>query len=147
MTTYRITHCKEFEDDSEYTWDVISSSRRNIPLVEARDENGGSIGDAAGKGGAPFYLVFAEDWFADGEVIVGEKNEVYPCRILGDVRMEGTNAVYKVELMGGITSGMPAEELQTGKRFSVEYAPVERELSRKVGDRLISYVTLQLIAA
>ena len=83
----------------------------------------------------------------DGEVIVGEKNEVYPCRILGDVRMEGTNAVYKVELMGGITSGMPAEELQAGKRFSVEYAPVERELSRKVGDRLISYVTLQLIAA
>lgn len=49
--------------------------------------------------------------------------------------------------MGGVTSGMPAEELQAGKRFSVEYAPVERELSRKVGDRLISYVTLQLIAA
>ena len=48
--------------------------------------------------------------------------------------------------MGGIVDGMPAEELQTGKRFSVEYAPVERELSRKVGDRL-TYVTLQLIAA
>ena len=31
---------KEFADDSEYTWDVIGSSRRNIPLVEARDENG-----------------------------------------------------------------------------------------------------------
>ena len=139
---------KEFEDDSEYTWDVISSSRRNIPLVEARDENGSTIiTGVAGEGGAPFYLVFGEDWWADGEVIVGEKNEVYPCRILGDVRMEGTNAVYKVELMGGVTSGMPAEELQAGKRFSVEYAPVERELSRKVGDRLISYVTLQLIAA
>ena len=148
MTTYRITHCKEFEDDSEYTGDVISSSRRNIPLVEARDENGTKIeSGVAGEGGAPFYLVFGEDWWADGEVIVGEKNEVYPCRILGDVRMEGTNAVYKVELMGGVTSGMPAEELQAGKRFSVEYAPVERELSRKVGDRLISYVTLQLIAA
>jgi hypothetical protein len=126
---------KEFEDDSEYTWDVISSSRRNIPLVEARDENGNTITEGvAGEGGAPFYLVFGEDWWADGEVIVGEKNEVYPCRILGDVRMEGTNAVYKVELMGGVTSGMPAEELQAGKRFSVEYAPVERELSRKVGD-------------
>ena len=148
MTTYRITHCKEFENDSEYTWDVQSSSRRNIPLVEARDENGTKIDSgAAGEGGAPFYLVFGEDWWGDGEVIVGEKNEVYPCRILGDARMEGTNAVYKVELMGGITSGMPAEELQAGKRFSVEYAPVERELSRKVGDRLISYVTLQLIAA
>lgn len=85
---------KEFEDDSEYTWDVISSSRRNIPLVEARDENGNTITTGvAGEGGAPFYLVFGEDWWADGEVIVGEKNEVYPCRILGDVRMEGTNAV------------------------------------------------------
>ena len=31
---------KEFEDDSEYYWDVIGSSRRNIPLVEARDEAG-----------------------------------------------------------------------------------------------------------
>lgn len=47
--------------------------------------------------------------------------------------------------MGGITAGMPAERLQAGERFSVEYAPVERALSRKVGDRL--NVTLQLIAA
>ena len=31
---------KEFETDDEYTWDVIGSSRRNIPLVEARTEAG-----------------------------------------------------------------------------------------------------------
>ena len=31
---------KEFDSDEEYYWDVIGSSRRNIPLVEARDENG-----------------------------------------------------------------------------------------------------------
>ena len=31
---------REFEDDNEYYWDVIGSSRRNIPLVEARDEDG-----------------------------------------------------------------------------------------------------------
>lgn len=35
--------------------------------------------------------------------------------------------------MGGITTGIPADQLIPGKRFSVEYAPVERELSRKVG--------------
>ena len=29
----------------------------------------------------------------DGEVIVGNLNEVYPMRVLGDPRMEGTNAV------------------------------------------------------
>lgn len=128
---------REFDDDSEYFWDVIGSSRRNIPLVEARDENGTEITSTStnvGVGTSPFYLVFAEDWFADGEVIVGNLNQVYPFRILGDARMEGTNAVYKVELMGGITSGCPAERLLAGERFSVEFAPVEKEMSRKVGD-------------
>lgn len=127
---------KEFDTDDEYTWDVIASSNRNIPLVEARNEEGQVIGpnDMAGVGGAPFYVVFAEDWFADGNQIVGEKNEVYPLRILGDPRMEGTNAVYKVELLGGVTTGMPGEELQMGKRFSDDFSPVEKELSRKVGD-------------
>lgn len=128
---------REFDDDSEYFWDVIGSSRRNIPLVEARDENGTVITSTStnvGVGTSPFYLVFAEDWFADGEVIVGNLNQVYPFRILGDARMEGTNAVYKVELMGGITSGCPAERLLAGERFSVEFAPVEKEMSRKVGD-------------
>lgn len=90
---------REFEDDNEYYWDVIGTSRRNIPLVEARDENGTPIEDRddatsnVGVGTAPFYLVFPEDWFADGEFIVGELNEVYQFRILGDPRMEGTNAV------------------------------------------------------
>ena len=97
---------KEFESDDEYTWDVVGSSRRNIPLLEARDEDGNVVADKVassgaymvGAGTAPFYLVFAEDWFADGEYIVGNLNEVYQFRILGDPRMEGTNAVYKVEL-------------------------------------------------
>lgn len=83
----------------------------------------------------------------DGEVIVGNLNQVYPFRILGEPRMEGTNAVYKVELMGGNTTGCPSERLLAGERFSIEFAPVEKEGSRKVGDRLITYVTLQLIAA
>lgn len=62
---------REFEDDNEYTWDVIGSSKRNIPLVEARDENGDPVSAKedtymVGAGTAPFYLVFPEDWFADG---------------------------------------------------------------------------------
>lgn len=63
---------KEFESDEEYTWDVVASSRRNIPLVEARDENGEVVednGQMVGAGTAPFYLVFAEDWFADGRLV------------------------------------------------------------------------------
>ena len=140
---------KTFDSDEEYTWDITGSALRNIPLVEARDVDGNVVTSSSGNvgvNGDPFYLVFAEDWFADGEVVVGERNEVYPIRILADGRNEGTNTVYRCEVMGGITTGIPAEELLAGKRFSVEYAPVEREFSRKVGDRL-SYVTLQLIAA
>lgn len=126
---------KTFDTQEHYTWEVIGSSRRNIPILEGRDESGtvqtsGNIG----VGGLPFYLVFPEDWFADGNVIVGELNELYPIRILGDAKVEGTNYVYKCELMGGVTTGIPVSETSTGKRFSVEYSPVEEELSRGVGD-------------
>lgn len=128
---------REFENDEEYTWEVIGSSRRNIPLLEARDEDGVVVednGKMIGAGTTPFYLVFPEDWFADGEFIVGNLNEVYQFRVLGDARMEGTNAVYKVELAGGNTEGVPAERLLAGEKFSIEAAFVESELSRKVGD-------------
>ena len=129
---------KEFADDTEYTWDVIGSSRRNIPLVEARDENGTVITDSyptnVGIGTTPFYLVFAEDWFAFGEVILGNLNEVYQFRIIDEPRAEGTNFVYKVELLGGNSTGVPVERLLEGERFSVETAYVEKELSRGVGD-------------
>lgn len=56
---------KEFEDDSEYTWDIIGSSRRNIPLVEARTADGTVVTKdmTVGAGFEPFYLVFPEDWF------------------------------------------------------------------------------------
>ena len=126
---------REFDTADEYTWDVVGSTRQNIPLIEARDENGSQVTSGmVGAGTAPFYLVFGKDWFADGEYIVGELNEVYQFRILGDARMEGTNAVYKVELAGGNTEGCPAERLQAGELFSIEAAFVEAEMSREVGD-------------
>lgn len=61
---------KVFDTDDEYTWDVISSSRRNIPLVEARHIDGTDVAetDYAGIGGEPFYVVFAEDWFAKPKI-------------------------------------------------------------------------------
>lgn len=119
---------------------VIGSSRRNIPLVEARDENGNIVTSESGMIGAntaPFYLVFGEKWFAMGEVIVGNLNEVYPFRILEEPKEEGANYCYKVEVMAGNSNGVPAERLLAGERFSIEYAPVESELSRGVGGRLI----------
>lgn len=127
---------KEFDSDDEYTWQVIGSMVKNLPLVEARTLDGTIVADNVnvGANGEPFYVVFDEDLFADGAVIVGELNEIYPLRILGDGYREGTNIRYKVQLMGGVIGGMPGEQLQPGKRFSKEYAPVEREFSRKVDD-------------
>lgn len=128
---------KEFEDDNEYYWNLAGSNRRNITLLEARDEDGVTVEDGMtniGPNTSPFYLVFPEDWFSDGEVIVGNLNQVYQFRILGPARMEGANAVYKVELMGGNTTGCPAERLLSGEKFSIEYAPVESSWSRKVGN-------------
>lgn len=128
---------KEFDSDDEYTWDVIGASSRNIPLIEARDADGNVITEDyptnVGANGDMFYLVFGEDWFPDGVVIVGELNEVYPIRVLGDGRPEGTNTVYRCEVFSGVTTGIPVEQLMAGKRFSIEYAPVSKDLSRGVG--------------
>ena len=78
------------------------------------------------------------------EIIVGELNEIYPIRIIADPRKEGVNTVYKCQLTGGVTTGIPIDQLQPGKRFSVEYAPVSRGLSRKVGDvRFTSPVSMR----
>jgi len=132
---------KDFDTSDEYTWDVVGSTRQNIPLVEARDENGTVVtanSGNVGAGTAPFYLVFGKDWFADGEFIVGNLNEIYQFRILGNPRMEGTNAVYTVELAGGNEDGVPAERLLEGELFSIEAAFVEAEMSREVGDARFS---------
>ena len=128
---------REFDTADEYTWDVVGSTRQNIPLLEARNENGEVVTATdgnVGAGTAPFYLVFGKDWFADGEYIVGNLNELYQFRILGDARMEGTNAVYCVELAGANEDGVPAERLLAGELFSIEAAFVEAEMSREVGD-------------
>lgn len=92
---------REFESHDDYYWDVIGAVRRNIPLVEARREDGTPVeagSDNVGVNTAPFYLVFDEDYFGDGEIIVGNLNQVYPMRILGPAQYEGSRAVYKVEL-------------------------------------------------
>ena len=126
---------KEFETDDEYTWDVTATTRRNIPLIEARNIAGETIkvGDTAGANGEEFYLVFGEDWFFNQEIIHGNLNEKYPLLIKGKPRYEGSNVLYCVELANGTNSGMPGSRLQLGERFSYSHAVVSRGLSRKVG--------------
>lgn len=127
---------KEFDNDSEYYWEIIGTTRRNIPLAFAVDEFGSVVTNASanvGVGIAPFYLYFEEEYFFDGEYIVGNY-DVYKFRILGDAVKEGAYVKYKVELGSNTPEGVPAERLLAGERFSVEAAYVESDLSRKVGD-------------
>ena len=129
---------REYEDDSELFWDIVTSSRRNIPLVEARKADGTVITNTSGNVGEnfePFYLVFGTDWFAEGEVLWGNLNETYPVIVKEAGRAEGTNTVYLVEPYGAEgANGIPAERLLAGEKFSWAYAPVEDNFSRKVGD-------------
>lgn len=131
------TSVRVFDNDEEFTWRMTGTTYKNIPLVEARDENGTVINSGTsgniGQGATVIQLVFPEAYFADQEVIVGELNEYYQFRILGEPVMEGSYAVYDVELMAGAETGIPAERLLPGERFSEEFALVEKELSRKAG--------------
>jgi hypothetical protein len=127
---------KYFEADEDITWKLIGSPRKNLPLVEARKFDGTVVtaitSGMVGANEEPFYLTFGEDYFFDGNILFGEKNELYTMRVLGDARLEGTRYVYKVELMGA-HDGIPAKELVPGKRFSGHWNPVEKDMSRKVG--------------
>ena len=142
LNTYlsREVPVREYEDDSELFWDVVTSSRRNIPLIEARRADGTKVDkavstDNVGIGYEPFYLVFPVDWFALGEVLWGNFNELYPVIVKEAGRVEGTNVVYCVEPFGAnLAGGIPVDRLLPGEKFSWGYAPVEDNFSRKVGD-------------
>lgn len=123
---------KEFDSDLDYTWELESQALDNIPLIEARI-NGAAVTatSQAGLSNTEFDLVFAKDWFSDGEKIVGEQNEVYPI-IIKSTTYEGTNVVYTCELLtGDNTLFIPYAEISGGQLFSAEYAPVERTMSER----------------
>lgn len=128
---------KEFADDSEYTWDLVGSYKRYTTLVEARDENGNVISNSAsgvvGKSGVPFYLVFSEQYFAEGESITGKKGSYYMFKIMEEPISEGSNVVYKVCLTNGADTGVEKKDLGSGEKFTFFGSSVSNQLSRKAG--------------
>lgn len=126
---------KVLDTDDDFLWRLAGSSERNIPLVEARWQGAvvtsGTTNVGAGRG--TFELVFAEKYFTDVHDIVGEKPDTYRIKIVDDPRPEGTNWVYTCEVFGAEDSllGIPGEELTAQKRFSIEGALIEDELSIK----------------
>jgi hypothetical protein len=129
---------KRVDNDDDYTWKLIGADDRNIPLLFAYVSTPSSpvvTGDTGvGADGSIIYLVFAEKYFSDVNVIVGEKNEVYQLRVIDEPTRGAEGWHYKTQLMGFNASGMPGSELVAGKRFSKEFSPVEDTMSVKGGD-------------
>jgi hypothetical protein len=128
---------KRLENDDDFTWKLIGSDDRNIPLLYAyvtayTPLTGSDTG--VGADGDVFYLVFNEKYFTDVNIIVGEKNEVYQIRVVDEPEKIADGWSYKCQLMGRNASGMPGSELIPGKRFSKEFSPVEDTMSVKGGD-------------
>lgn len=134
------TYLNQFEplyldSDDDFQWELQGSGDRNIPLVQA-SINGTAVTstDKPGINFTRFTLTFAEQFFSDVNLIVGEKNEAYPMRIVDAPKPNGSNWDYEVELMtGDPTLFVPSTELAAGKRFSKEWSPVEQTLSKKGG--------------
>lgn len=133
-TTLSALPTKFVDTDDDFTWKLVGASERNIPLVEAREDGAVVSSGNVGVNGSEFELVFAEKYFSDVNVLVGEKNELYQFRVMDEPEQEGTNYVYRVTLMGAAASGVPYTEVVAGKRFSKDFSPVEDTLSIKGGD-------------
>ena len=130
---------KVLDDEGDFTWKLVGSHERNIPLIEARwegsvvDEN--TVGVGADRGVIEF--VFGEKLFTDVHVIAGERPDLYQYRVLEDPKPEGPNRYcYQMEVWGGeeTLAGVPGDELLNGHLFSVEGSPVERTMSIKGSD-------------
>lgn len=133
MDAYMSDNTLTLDTDDDYTWQLIGTAKKNLPLVEARI-NGTAIvaTDKPGLNNTEFELVFEEDYFFDDQIIVGHKNEAYPIQIVGDPTREGSNFVYRCRLFSGDSEAfVPYDELVAGKRFSKEWTLVEQTLSKK----------------
>ena len=123
------------ETDDEWRWKLHGHAEKNLPLVKCSLSTGGTAvatTDFVGANGTEFYLTFNEPYFSGNSQIVGEMNEMYPILILGEPIAVGGYYEYKCKLNSSDQNlFIPYEEVQAGKRFSEEFAPVERTLSRK----------------
>jgi len=123
------------ESDDDFRWRLQGDSEKNIPLVSA--SVAGSAVSATSKAGianARFVLTFPEQYFSMTNVIVGEKNSVYPILIVEDPVPNGANWEYTCELLTGDQAlFIPYDELTAGKRYSKDWSIVEKTLSQKGG--------------
>ncbi len=134
LSEYPVQYLKT---DDDFTWELIGSGKKNLPLVEARLTRTGSavsVGDEPGVNHTRFYLVFAERIFTAQHIIVGHKNEMYSLQIVDDPTADGNYWVYEVELIDGDPDKfVPVSELAAGTRWSRDWSLVTDTLSVRGG--------------
>lgn len=123
------------ENDNEWRWLLHGHGDKNLPLVKCSLTSGGTAvaaTDFVGANQTEFYLTFTEPYFSGNSLIVGERNEMYPILIIGEPMAIGGYYEYKCRLNSSDNNKfIPYDEVQAGKRFSEEYAPVPRTLSTR----------------
>lgn len=127
---------KKFDTQDDFTWNIQSNGKKNVPLVKAESVIGTAVtaSDTLGASYAEFYLTFSEAAFSDVNQIVGERNEKYPIRIIDEPVNIGGQWRYRCKLNTGSPDlFIPYEEVTPGKRFSKDFSPVESTLSKKGG--------------
>ena len=125
-----------YVDDPEipFSWWLADREDRSIGLLSWGDSSLTAVA-FPGKGGASFYMKFAEDYFGPMDVIGSDKKELYQLQVIGDaVSSDSSGAVYEVRLFtGDQTSFIPAAELYTGSRWVQMYPSVESTMSKRGG--------------
>jgi hypothetical protein len=128
---------KTLDTDDDFTWELIGSGKKNLPLIEARltpTGNAVAVGDKPGVNVTEFYVLFPEKIFTAEHIIVGHKNEMYSLQIQEDAIPEGSNWLYPVKLITGDPDVfVPVEELAPGTRWSRDWSLVEDTLSKRGG--------------
>ena len=124
-------------DDKEFEWLLQGAEEKNIPLVKVTDLDGVDFvgGDEIGKGNSRFKMWFSEKLFFKQHVIVGMKPDLYKVLLRSDGNQVGDYFVYEAELLtGDETLFLPAEEVEAGTRWSIEYSLSEQTLSKDGSD-------------
>jgi hypothetical protein len=127
---------KKLETDDDFTWKLVGTDDKNVPLLYAYEEAGTPIlvsDTNVGANGVIVNLVFPERYFTDVNVLVGEKLEIYQFRVISEPVRNADGWVYETQLMGPNTDGVPGSELVANKRFSKDFSPVEDTMSVKGG--------------
>jgi len=122
-------------ENLKYEWMLKGQEEKNVPLVDAETQSGasqsaGTFPAAVGANRERFYLIFAEPFFDETEVIKGETDDYH--FLIKNKEEFGGRYKYEVELVNDdLEIAVPREALAKGKKFPKLGGLVPSTLSHK----------------